>query len=87
MVGFITLLFLNTDFPLPISKVALSTLKSIHCAGVLHDDIRPDNVLIGDLGVTIIDFGNSRRCSSKKATDKEYVHLQSILQGLAGESQ
>ncbi|EDR15291.1 uncharacterized protein LACBIDRAFT_301371 [Laccaria bicolor S238N-H82] len=67
-------------------KAALSTLESIHCADVLHDDTRPYNVLIGDLGVTIIDFGNARRCSSKKAKDKEYAYLQSILQGLAGES-
>ena len=64
----------------------MSVLESIHCAGVVHDDIRPDNVLIGDSGVTIIDFGHSRQCSGKKAKDKEHAYLQSILQGLAGES-
>lgn len=67
-------------------KNALSTLESIHFAGVLHGDIRPDNILIGDLGVTIIDFGNSRQCSSKTGKGKEYAYLQSILQGMAGES-
>jgi len=89
MVGFITLSKIvpsNTDHPLSISQVALSTLESIHRAGVLHDDIRPDNVLIGDPGVTIIDFGNSTPCSSKKAKGEEYAYLKSILQGLAGES-
>ena len=77
----------NTDHPLPISEAALSTLTSIHQAGVLHGDIRPDNILIGDSGVTIIDFGHARQCSSKKAKGSEHAYLQSILQGFMGESQ
>ncbi len=36
-----------------------SALKFIHRAG---GDIRPANILIGDLGVTIMDFGHSKQC-------------------------
>lgn len=39
-----------------IRKSALSTLECIHRAGILHGDIRHDNILIGDSGITIIDF-------------------------------
>lgn len=58
-----------------ISKLALSTLKSIHGAGILHGDIRRANILIGDLGVTIIDFGHSKQCDDQEAKDREIAQL------------
>ena len=69
----------NTDYLFPISDLVLSTLESIHNAGILHGDIRPENILIDDLGVTIIDFGHATRCGNQKAKDEEYACLQSII--------
>jgi serine/threonine protein kinase len=68
---------------LQISKSALSTLESIHRAGILHGDIRRENILIGDSGVTIIDFGHSKQCHDDQgAKDEELACLRHFL-GLA----
>jgi serine/threonine protein kinase len=72
----------NTDCPLQISKSALSTLESIHRAGILHGDIRRENILIGDSGITIIDFGHSKQCHDQGAKDEELACLRHFL-GLA----
>lgn len=69
-----------------ISNAALSALESIHCAGILHGDIRPDNILVSDSGITIIDFGDSKKCDDKRAKDEELTQLRDLL-GLAGLSQ
>jgi len=69
-----------------ISNAALSALESIHCGGILHGDIRPDNILISDSGITIIDFGDSKKCDNKRAKDEELTQLRDLL-GLAGLSQ
>ena len=69
----------NGDFPFQTSKSALSTLESIHRAGILHGDIRSDNILIGDSGVTIIDFGHSKRSDNQKAKDNEIAELRDLL--------
>ncbi|KAM6503004.1 hypothetical protein JOM56_002981 [Amanita muscaria] len=63
-------------------KSALSTLESIHRAGILHGDIRQENILMGDLGVTIIDFGHSKQCNDQEAKDKELALFRYFL-GLA----
>ncbi|KIL63789.1 hypothetical protein M378DRAFT_163974 [Amanita muscaria Koide BX008] len=65
-------------------KSALSTLESIHRAGILHGDIRQENILMGDLGVTIIDFGHSKQCNDQEAKDKELALFRYFL-GLACE--
>ena len=69
--------------PFQISKSALSTLESIHNAGILHGDIRRGNVLIGDFGITIIDFSHSEHSDNRKDKEKELSQLRDIL-GLAG---
>ncbi|KAK2467449.1 hypothetical protein APHAL10511_000304 [Amanita phalloides] len=61
----------------------LSTLKSIHRAGVLHGDIREENILIGDSGVTIVDFAYSKQCDNQRHKNQEFALLRNIL-GLAG---
>ncbi|KIL58786.1 hypothetical protein M378DRAFT_132107 [Amanita muscaria Koide BX008] len=66
-------------------KSALLTLKSIHRAGILHGDIRLENILMGDSGVTIIDFGHSKHCDDQEAKDKEFARLRHFLR-LAHES-
>ena len=59
-------------------------LGSIHCAGILHADIRPENILINNLGITIIDFGHARHCDDKRAKDEELAQLRYFL-GLVSE--
>lgn len=42
----------------PIAESLLETLARVHAAGVIHRDLKPDNVLVNDLGrATILDFG------------------------------
>ena len=81
LVGFWTttysLCMLNTFFLTSMSAVL--TLESIHCAGVLHGDIRLANILVSDAGITIIDFGHLRLCENKKFKDKEHAQLCYLL--------
>jgi len=56
-------------------RSALSTLESIHRAGILHGDIRPENILVSDSGVTIVDFSHSKQSDDQGAMDKEYAQL------------
>ncbi|KIM75061.1 hypothetical protein PILCRDRAFT_13876 [Piloderma croceum F 1598] len=60
-------------------KSSLSTLQSIHRAGILHGDIRQENILVSDFGVTIIDFGHSKQCDDQGAKDRECTRLRYIL--------
>ncbi|KIM88062.1 hypothetical protein PILCRDRAFT_63060 [Piloderma croceum F 1598] len=60
-------------------RSALSTLVSIHHAGILHGDIRRENILVSDSGVTIIDFSHSKQCDDQGAMDIEYARLCSFF--------
>jgi serine/threonine protein kinase len=73
----------NLTYPFQISKAALSTLECIHNAGILHGDIRCDNILIGHDGITIIDFSHSAQSANEKAKKEELSQLRYFL-GLAG---
>ena len=44
-------------------------LASIHRAGILQGDIRRENILVSDSGVTIIDFSHSEECDDQEAMD------------------
>jgi len=68
------------------SESALSILESIHCAGIFHGDIRPENILLGDSGITIIDFGHSIidfghsiQSDSQRANDKEFARFRRLV--------
>ena len=62
-------------------------MQQIHTAGILHGDIRPENILLGAEGVTIIDFGHSKKCDNVRAKDKESASLRRLLDSVAVESQ
>ncbi|KAK2459877.1 hypothetical protein APHAL10511_008077 [Amanita phalloides] len=64
-------------FVMPISyrEGVLATLAKIHRADLLHGDLRLDNILVADSGLTIVDLV----CVDQDAKDSEYLQLQSLL--------
>ena len=62
------------------SEAALATLKSIHRINILHGDIRRQNILVGNSGITIIDFAYSRQSKNQLEKKKEYQQLCSLLE-------
>jgi tRNA A-37 threonylcarbamoyl transferase component Bud32 len=60
-------------------NAVLATLTEIHHADILHGDPRLDNIVIGDSGLTIIDFGQSEVCADQDAKNREYSQLRSLL--------
>jgi RIO-like serine/threonine protein kinase len=55
-------------------------LQEIHKAGILHGDIRRQNLLIDDWGhASIVDFDRSVKESSTKAKEQEFQQLCDLL--------
>jgi serine/threonine protein kinase len=58
---------LSTDASQKIIESILDAVEVVHKAGMLHRDIKPDNLIIGDDGrVVLIDFGSARAYSDEK---------------------
>jgi hypothetical protein len=64
-------------------RVIKGVLASIHGEGILHGDIRSDNILVEECydgsRVKIIDFGFSRKFSSRNESEREMAVRQKLI--------
>ena len=60
-----------------------NTLENIHKAGILHNDIKKENILVDEDGnPSIIDFGFSTRTNSKEDQIEEIFVLRQLIESL-----
>jgi serine/threonine protein kinase len=60
----------------------VSGLQAIHCAGIVHTDIKPDNIMLDDRGrIQIIDFGLSSLIYNR---DKGVMQENVLRENLVG---
>lgn len=52
---------------LEIMMPVLSALESVHAENIFHRDVSPDNILVTDEGVKLIDFGAARGALSERS--------------------
>ena len=59
----------------------VSGLQAIHCAGIVHTDIKPDNIMLDDRGrIQIIDFGLSSLIYNRdKGVMQENVSRENLV--------
>lgn len=55
----------------------IRAIRVAHSAGVIHRDVKPENILVGDGHATLIDFGHSHICKANfaKLTDAVYTYM------------
>ena len=65
-----------------VKQQAIDSLRSLHCCGVLHGDVRLDNILVqyhqDEVKVKLIDFGFSLRILNHDDKDEAECEMQSL---------
>lgn len=62
-----------------VAAAAIEALNAVHASGMLHGDIREDNILVVEGSVRLIDFGFSTDSTSNEDHKKELEQLLGIM--------
>lgn len=61
-------------------QVVLEALQVVHSVGMLHGDIRPENIMVsGTDKAVLLDFGFAGRCIDRKCQREELNQLKGMF--------